>query len=114
MVDQSGFFIRRDTITPFLAVAAISSRQGWEDTILDVGVEALAWAKANAPWDDRTGAARAGLDVDVDSSRNDITLTLFHTVDYGEWLETRWSGRYAIIMPTLEKFGPEIKRRLEG
>lgn len=106
--------LTRDTITPFLAYAAISARQDWEDTVIDVGVEALEYAKANAPWDDRTGAARDGLDVAIDTPGDDIVLTMFHTVEYGKWLETIKAGQYAIIMPTLEIYGQEIKKRLEG
>ncbi|MGX9924108.1 hypothetical protein ACWIG4_30140 [Streptomyces sp. NPDC002248] len=98
-----------------LGVAAVErTKHNWADTVLDVGVEALEYAKANAPWEDRTGDARDGLDVDVDDSGNTIVLSLFHTVDYGQWLETIQNGRFAIIMPTLEIYGQEIKRRIEG
>lgn len=104
----------RDGMSASLAVAAINARQGWEDTVIEVAEEALAFAKEQASWVDRTGEARAGLDVDVDTPGDDIVLTLFHTVDYGQWLETIQSGKYAVIMPTLELYGPEIKRRIEG
>lgn len=46
--------------------------------------------------------ARAGLGTDVYRDGLNVELVLFHTVDYGLWLETIQSGRFATIMPTLE------------
>jgi hypothetical protein len=43
-----------------------------------------------------------------------MTLTLQHTVEYGIWLEIRWGGRYAIIVPTIEQLGPEIYEEMRG
>jgi len=103
-----------DGMSASLAIAAVRARHDWEETVLEVGVEALQFAKEQAPWTDRTGDARAGLDVSVDSSMSEITLTMFHTVDYGEWLEVIQNGRLAVIMPTLELYGEEIKRRIES
>lgn len=103
----------RDGMSAQIAIAAIRTEQSWEDTVLDVAVEALDYAKTAAPWADRTGAAREGLDVDVDKVSGEIVLTMFHTVEYGQWLETIQAGQLAIIMPTLELYGPEIKRRIE-
>jgi hypothetical protein len=70
-------------------------------------------AQANAPWDDRTGDARNGIDVSVEEHPVRPRIILFHTVDYGKWLEIRWSGRYAIIMPTIEEMGPGLIAELE-
>lgn len=65
-------------------------------------------ARYNAPWADRTGEAREGLDVDVSEEDGDIVLSLYHTVEYGEWLEVIQSGRFAIIMPTLELYADQV------
>lgn len=92
------------------AEAALSHRV--ENEVLDTAIEALEYAKANAPWDDRTGDAREGLDVDVYWQGHEVVWDMFHTVDYGVYLETRWNGKYAIIMPTLEMFAPQIGRGL--
>lgn len=67
-----------------------------------------AYAQANAPWADNTGDARAGLVAEVSSQGGEVTLSLSHSVDYGQWLETIQDGEYAIIMPTLEHFAPQI------
>lgn len=65
------------------------------------------YARDNAPWDDISGEARAGLTAEVVRELFVTYIVLYHTVDYGIWLEIRWDGRFAIIEPTLEKFGPE-------
>lgn len=72
------------------------------------------YAKQNAVWEDRTGAARAGLTAAVYEEGGFIVLELAHTVDYGIWLELIKDGSYAIIMPTLEAVGPEVIRDAGG
>ena len=72
------------------------------------------YARENAPWEDRTTDARQGLTASVDQSDDNIELTLAHTVDYGIWLEIRWGGRYAIIIPTIEQLGPDIYDEMQG
>jgi hypothetical protein len=71
-------------------------------------------AQQNAPWEDRTGDARNGLTGSAETTGVETTITLAHTVDYGLWLEVRWNGRYAIIMPTLEELMPEFELSLGG
>jgi hypothetical protein len=65
-------------------------------------------AQDNAPWADRTGDARAGLSAEVVHDGHDFTIELSHSVDYGQWLETIQSGRFAIIMPTLEQYSQKV------
>lgn len=65
--------------------------------------------RANAPWQDQTGNARAGLNARTEHLpllRHSIILS--HTMPYGIWLEVRWSGRYAIIDPTMQFIGPKV------
>lgn len=66
------------------------------------------YAKANAPWTDRTGDARNSLTAEADEDFEGISIILSHGVDYGYWLELIQNGNFAIIMPTLEALGPEI------
>lgn len=75
--------------------------------------EVQEYAQSNAPWDDETGAARDGLSAEAESDGFQHSITLFHTVDYGIWLEIRWNGRYAIIMPTIEHMGPIVMADLK-
>lgn len=97
----------------------------WDDGIIvwfdgpewdDVAAEAFEgaresveeYARTNAPWEDRTGDARAGLKASVEHGGGDVTLTLEHTVEYGLWLEVIQNGRFATIMPTIETKAPQV------
>lgn len=66
-----------------------------------------AYARARAPWQNRTGKARAGLYGYADQPEDDTFIAgIAHgnEVDYALYLETRWNGRYAIIGPTQAAF----------
>lgn len=71
------------------------------------------YAKLNAKWTDRTGNARQGLRVFPIHETGRSTIVVAHGVPYGIWLEVRFSGRYAIIGPTLIYTG-ELAMRLLG
>jgi hypothetical protein len=62
-----------------------------------------AFAKQNAPWSDQTGNARQGLTARAFREATAVTIVLFHTMAYGIWLEVKNSGRYAVILKTLEE-----------
>ena len=64
--------------------------------------------RTNAPWQDQTSNARNGLFAVVVVSTNAVSIVLYHSVPYGIWLELRWSGKYAIITPSLAKWGPKF------
>jgi hypothetical protein len=67
------------------------------------------YARTNAPWKDETGNARAGLFAQHDSEpmvRH--SLTIYGTMPYTFWLEVRWSGKYAIIGPTMVDVAPRM------
>lgn len=59
-------------------------------------------AKQNAPWTDRSGNARSGLFTHVETEEGSGRLYLSGRMYYQIFLERRWAGRYAIIMPTLQ------------
>lgn len=84
------------------------TREAIEEKVLEAAVNMLQYARDNAPWEDRTGSARKLLDTEVFNEDNKIGISLHHGVDYGIWLEIRWGATYAIILPTIEKFGPEL------
>ena len=70
-------------------------------------VESESYARTNAPWTDRTGNARNGLFAQHDKEemvRHE--LTVYGTMPYTFWLEVKWSGKYAIIGPTLVHIAP--------
>lgn len=70
--------------------------------------------KQNAPWTDQTGNARNGLAARAYDADEEHGIVLFHQVPYGIWLEVKWSGRYAIIAPSLEEFGPKVMASCVG
>lgn len=65
-------------------------------------------ARRRAPWADRTGDARNGLTAQASNKKGEVAIHLFHTVEYGKWLELIQNGRFAVIMPTLESEGRRI------
>jgi hypothetical protein len=72
-------------------------------------------AKNGAPWTDRTGNARQELNgFTEDVSMTVVEIYLAHKMDYGVWLELKNSGRYAIILPTIEKHYAAIFSMLQG
>lgn len=87
---------------------------------------AQALMRENAPWTDRTSNARNGLfatpfytlgsggpgrDARGRFTSGDSTtygVVLYHSVPYGIWLETRWAGRLAALLPVLSSEGQEF------
>lgn len=68
------------------------------------------YMKINAPWTDQTGNARNGLAARAYRDRDSIGIVLYHQVDYGIYLETRFDGKFAIIGPTIDVMGPKVMR----
>lgn len=102
-----------DSMTGGIAAASVAFRGHVEEEVLHTAIEALAFAKEQAPWEDRTGDARAGLDTDVSWEGDEVVWSMFHSVPYGIWLETIQNGRFSVIMPTLELFAPEVGKGLQ-
>jgi hypothetical protein len=100
--------ITKDTLTKGI--------QKFDDDILDIVFDVFRyWSsrassdmRSNARWQDRTGNARNGLGATVYEGNNYFDLVLYHSVPYGVFLEVRWSGRYAIIGPTLQDIAPKL------
>lgn len=69
-----------------------------------------AWAKDNAPWTDRTGAARQRLHGEAYWENPKIVVAaVMHQVDYGIYLELAHQRKYAILEKTLEEHKDEIQ-----
>ena len=73
-----------------------------------------AYMKQNAPWTDRTGAARNGLHAVPAHRTGRYELLLAHAVSYGIWLEVKYSGRDAIILPSIRVAVRELESRING
>jgi len=60
-------------------------------------------ARAGAPWTDRTGDARRLLFGRAFRLAMGAVIVVGHGVFYGIYLERRWGGKYAAIMPALQR-----------
>ncbi len=72
--------------------------------------------RRNATWTDRTGNARNGLFSIANRAASDVVvLYLSHgtAVWYGVFLETRFAGKYAIIIPTMQRILPQLEKMLK-
>lgn len=67
-----------------------------------VAAEAEAYAKQNAIWQDRSGAARQGLTgTALQLGATAVAIVIYHKADHGKWLEIAHSGRWGILPSTL-------------
>lgn len=72
-----------------------------------------AYMKLNAPWTDRTGAARSGLYTRYSKLGSTREILFSHSVAYGIWLEVANSGDYQVILPSLRVIGRETMAQLK-
>lgn len=87
------------------AIGAVMERQG------DL---ATAYMKTHAPWTDRTGNARSGLGSTVFKRAGSWVMNLYGRANYQIWLEVKNNGRYAIITPTIQIWGPRVMANMIG
>jgi hypothetical protein len=102
-----------DTLTPNLK-ALLPKVDAAVDLVFDT-YESIAesYARTNAPWNDNTGNARGGLFAQHDAEPMvKHSLTIYGTMPYTFWLEVRWSGKYAIIGPTMFNIAPDMSSAL--
>jgi HK97 gp10 family phage protein len=66
--------------------------------------------KHHAPWQDRTTNARNGLGARQRSKGDHHAIVLFHSVDYGVYLEegTEHMAARPIIRPTIALYSPKV------
>jgi hypothetical protein len=71
-------------------------------------------AKEGAIWIDRSANARQSLHAFIEELANEvIRVNLSHGVEYGVYLETRWSGKYSIIWTVIERNLESIRQDLQ-
>uniref|UniRef100_A0AAU6R651 Minor capsid protein n=1 Tax=Micrococcus phage Kurnik TaxID=3092208 RepID=A0AAU6R651_9CAUD len=83
-----------------------------EATVQYYAVFGEAVMKKNARWRDRSTNARNSLHTQPIRQGNHHELVFAHGMAYGIWLEVRWGGKYAIIMPTINHVRPLIMKTL--
>lgn len=79
-----------------------------------VAGDAQDYMRSEAKWTDRTGNARNGLFAKAFNEPGNHVVVIYHTVNYGIWLEVRFSGKNAIIDPTLAYHGPRAMALVSG
>lgn len=74
------------------------------------------WMVANAPWSDRSGKARAGLDALVEKAATSVTIRVFGRAMYTMFLElgTRYMAPRPVIMPAIHAHAAAIMAALRG
>lgn len=79
--------------------------------------EIAEWMKSNHAWENRTGAAEAGLHTTVE----EIALDMLHIVlahgddiSYALALELANGGVWGVIMPALDQWGPVVWRDVQN
>lgn len=108
------YFTFKGTLLAGMANFEFKTGDGVADAMQKFAGQLVDYMRNNAPWQDRTGDARSGLVAEVTANENDMSISLQHTVEYGIWLEIRWGGLYAIIIPTVENMGPKIYKEMQG
>lgn len=70
--------------------------------------------KTEAPWKNRTWAARNGLWAEPFGTAHDGGIEMGHTAEYGVYLEESNNGKFQIIMPVLVRTGTAFMQSMEA
>lgn len=114
MARSSGMVITSDTLTPGLKAFPDKVDRAIALTAEYFTPRVEAYARTNAPWTDRTGNARNGLNSKTFHEPRAHGVYIMHSVPYGIWLEVRNDGRYEIIIPTVKNMGREMMATLRS
>lgn len=80
-----------------------------------VGRNMQSYARANKPWTNRTYSARNGLEFNVGwTSENLLDISVYHTVDYGIWLELAHGEKYAILQEARDSQVQTFKNMIQA
>lgn len=108
MVVKPRIIMTENSLMPRLMTLDSAMQLGIRATLSRYEPIAEARLKERAPWTDRTGNARNGLAARAVFGDDVDSLVLFHQVPYGIYLETKNSGKYAVIMPVVNEISKEI------
>ena len=110
---RSGLTFTKDSLTPALHTGPAYIDSTLARTMGFYRPKVEASARLNAPWTDRTTNARNGLVATYAREGADThSIILAHRVSYGIFLEVRFAGKFAIIMPTINEYFPKIMATL--
>lgn len=114
---KSGFYCDVSPIRRGLERFEKAATDAMKHACKETSGEMQEYAKANAPWRDRTGNARAGLKGSWGMNQYVYYIKLAHSVSYGVYLELSMEKRFEIIAPTMAKYSDrvwEIYKELMG
>lgn len=72
------------------------------------------FAQANAPWTDRSGDARERLRYASEKDETGVTISIFHQVEYGVYLELCNNETYAILKNSRDAILPEFLQAVQA
>lgn len=101
-----------DSLSPNLKAAPLKLRERLFTFMQYQESHVQDYMRNNASWTDRTSNARNGLFAKAVRNGSTMSIVCYHTMPYGIWLEVRFSGRYAIINPTIQAEGQRIMGQL--
>ena len=103
-----------ENVTVYLRNYQAGSLRKMRSAFRTIAKDLEQYAKANAPWEDRTGMARMSLSGKMSGARGDYAATLSHGVPYGVYLERSNTGRFAILRPTVDALFPSILSNVQN
>lgn len=101
-------------ITGRVAALARAFPQRVDRACREAALHGEAYAKVNAPWTNRTGAARASLTGVSSVAGASGEITISHGVDYGIWLEVAHGRVWGIIPQAIQSTVADLQGRLSG
>lgn len=105
---QKGFYWKQETLFADAAKFGPRLERAITSAVEFQATRSESYMRSNASWNDQTGNARSGLHTNTEHHGSEHRIIFAHSVSYGIWLEIRWSGRYAIILPAVEQGGREL------
>lgn len=77
-----------------------------------LGPYLVEWTKAEKPWQDRTGETAASIQAFLSEAAEGVQVSLTATVDHARFLELARGGKWAFLLPVIERHEADIRRIL--
>lgn len=87
-------------------------KKGADEAADQLKDEMVSWMQTNHPWENDTGDAEKGLKGAVVKDDTRTVIWIGHGVPYGIWLELMQNGRFAVLQPTILRFGVQFGARI--